>query len=283
MKNKFAVCLIPLALSLFGCATPVPVAQNFPMSDQLVANTVHHWDVVAADVVNTTLNAISANAVLQNRPIYVPRFADASSFESVFSDFLINHMVSKNMPVNVCSTAEGSKAQPGFLMDGPEVQINYEARIIRHRFNMPNPHPGEITILSAGVAVLRGIFESGNFSRDFKIASSIAGIGALEWWANYRGKTTRTELLITTTITENNRFIMRRGDIYYVPDEDARLFLETAAAPRFGCAGEGQKTASAKTRSEALNSVARTEMVEKAMYRINPHWTWSAEAMMLMP
>ena len=54
MKKTSAILIAGISSALFGCASPVPVAENFPVSYQKVARTAHHWDVVAGDLLAQT-------------------------------------------------------------------------------------------------------------------------------------------------------------------------------------------------------------------------------------
>lgn len=270
MKKRYALCLLPFALSLFGCASPVPVAQNFPATLQKVVRTAHHWDVVANDVVDQTIAAIHATPVLQNRAIFVPRFADASAFDASFRDFLITNMVNRNIPVNVCNSS--SLQSSAFIEESPEVQIHYEARVIQHRAGVPGYVPGMFTTLGAGVAVLHNATAS-DLSRG-EVNLGIIGFGALIDLARANvAIPTSTELLLTTTIAENNRFIMRRSDIYYVPDGDIDLFVDSIAQ-RSTCSDEKLALSdnNARTRADARSEASRAEMVIRDMRRVNPEW-----------
>lgn len=266
MNKRYALCLIPFALSLFGCASPVPVAQNFPASLQKVARTAHHWDVVANDVVEQTIATINSTPVLQNRAIFVPRFADASAFDASVRDFLITNMVNRNLPVSVCNSSSLQKS--GFMMEEPEVQIHYETRIIQHRAGVPQYVPGAFTALAAGVAVLRNAAAADLTRGEGNIG--IIGFGALLDAARANvAFPTSTELLLTTTIAENNQFIMRRSDIYYVPDGDVNLFIDSVAQ-RSMCSDEMIALSDSNTR--ARSDASRSDMVIRAMRRINPDW-----------
>jgi len=45
------------------------------------------------------------------------------------------------------------------------------------------------------------------------------------------GKTTRTELLVTTSMEWGQRFISRTSDIYYIDQGDAKLFMQPPPPP----------------------------------------------------
>lgn len=264
MKTRYALPLIPVVLSLIGCASPVPVAQTFPVSYQKVAQTARHWDVVAEDIVTQTVAAIDANPVLQKRSIFIPRAPGASAFDTSFRDFLINQMVNRGLPVSVCKTVPDQKA--GFQMEGPEVEVSYEARIIRHKDELPQYRPGLLTAIAAGVAVLHNATAVSLSRGDANVG--LIGLGAAaDLGIGHLASATRTELVVTTTIAENNRFILRRSDIYYVPDGDADLFFKRVAQ-RSNCQGEAMM-ATAGHQAGDMES-ARREMFMRNMRRTNP-------------
>jgi hypothetical protein len=275
MKMRYALCLLPMAATLFGCASPVPVAQNFPASLQKVARTAHHWDVVANDVVDQTIAAINSTPILQNRALFVPRIVDASAFDASFRDFLITNMVNRNLPVNVCKSSALQKS--GFMLESPEIQIEYEVRVIQHGARVPRYIPGLYTALGAGVSVLRNAAASDLTRGEENIG--IIGFGALIDLARANvALPTDTELLLTTTIAEDNRFIMRRSDIYYVPNGDVKLFINSVVQ-KSTCSDEmvalADNNAQVKANAEAANArteESRAQMVIRNMRRINPDW-----------
>lgn len=266
--------LYPLVLAVVGCASPVPIAQNFPASFQKVARTAHHWDVVAQDVVAQTNAAIEANPVLQKRGIFVSESHTNTAFNVAFRDFLINHMVGSGVPVSVCKTAPSGGT--GFAMDGADVEVHYEARIIGHGARTPHYVPGALTALAAGVRVIHNISE--NMSSSNQWAAGIGLAALTDVAASNLSGPTRTELIVTTTISENNRYIMRRSDIYYVPDADAQLFVQRVNK-HSPCAKEKTRVSKADLeRNEADLERSRRAMVDREMKRWSPGWQSQGDA-----
>lgn len=263
--NKTFVVLLPMVAALFGCASPAPVAQNFPISYQKVARTAHHWDVVANDVVAQTLQAITAKQQLQGRGIYVPA-ANSTAFNGAFRDFLITRFVDHGANVSVCRVVD---SKTGFALDAPDIEVSYDTRVIGHGGHMPDYRPGALTILASGVAVLRNAIEA-TWSRG---EANIALIGAAalgDVALGHAASTTRTEIVVTTTIAEQNRFVMRRSDIYYVPDADAKLFFQRVAQ-RSACP-EDKPVAAGAMPDTASDEFTRQEQVNREMRRFNPNW-----------
>lgn len=266
--NKQHFLLFPLVLVVVGCASPVPIAQNFPVSFQKVARTAHHWDVVAQDVVAQTNAAIEANPVLQKRGIFVSEANTNTAFNVAFRDFLINHMVGTGLPVSVCKSTPSDGT--GFAMDGTDVEVHYEARIIGHGARTPHYVPGALTALAAGVKVIHNISE--NMSDSSQWAAGIGLAVLTDVAASNLSSPTRTELIVTTTISENNRYIMRRSDIYYVPDADAQLFVQRVNK-HSPCVKEKTRVSKADSEPNAADlERSRRAMMDREMKRWSPGW-----------
>lgn len=252
-------------LCVGGCTTPVPVAENFPISYQKVARTAHHWDVIAADVVTQTANTLASTQRLQGRSVLVVPLARKTAFDAAFNDFMINQMVDRGIQVSVCELGG-----TGMIQD-PDVKVKYQARVIVHS-TAPQYHPGLLTALATGVYVARIIGES-DISRDAKGLLAVGAFGAIDAAAGYITLATRTEVVVTTTIEENNRFIMRRSDIYYVPDGDASLFLRRASQNALcPSSSRGETVSVSEEEKEEADHAARHELFVKNMRQVNPQW-----------
>jgi hypothetical protein len=262
--SKNLVLLVAVAAAAFGCASPVPVAENFPLTYQKVARTAQHWDVVAEDVVAQTAGVLAANQALQGRGVFIPPTARNTAFEATFRDFAINRMVDRGMQVSVCSSPGGSG-----MVSSPDVRVLYETRIIGHA-EMSRYRPGLLTALAAGVFVGRSVSDS-DLSRDGRGALGFGVAALADLAAGHISNPTHTELVVTTTIEENNRFIMRRSDIYYVPDGDRNLFTRHAAGSAL-CPPIPGAARAMTLLDPATDEQARHEMVVQSMRRSNPAW-----------
>lgn len=253
------VSIIAACITIAGCASPVPVAENFPLMHQRLARTAKHWDVVAMDVVQQTSAALQANPTLSGRPVLIGNDR-STAFNAAFRNFLTNHMVQTGLPVNVCPAA----SKPGFQMDAQAVEVHYEVQLVQHSARMPLYRPGALTALAAGVIVGRSLAVSHFDSTE----ASVIGLGLaalMDVGAGHLAQPTRAEIIITTTIAQENRFMFRRSDVYYVPEADAALFVSYYQARSF-C----PQTAS--TVPPRTDSDARDEMLAAAQRRSNPQW-----------
>lgn len=250
---------------LGGCAAPVPVAENFPVSYQKVARTARHWDVIATDVVTQTANTLATTQRLQGRPILVVPTTRNTTFDAVFNDFLITQMVDRGIPVSVCPVGG-----TGMIQD-PDLKVKYHARIVRHA-EAPQYRPGLLTALATGVFVARAIDES-DISRDARGLVGIAATGLIDAASGYMALATRTEVVVTTTIEEGNRFIMRRSDIYYIPDGDAGLF-STRVSHNPLCPSRSRDDSVALSAEEKADAErkSRYDLFVRNMRHTNPQW-----------
>jgi len=193
--------LLLLALTLSGCSSPVPVARNFSADMQYKVRSIHHWDIIAADVANQTLSTLHDDR-LMGRDVYVQRLDQDVPFLHGFRNYLITHLV------NGGASAVDSPA--GAL------EINYDTQLVWHASPRETYAPGLLTVLTGGILVLRS-----NPNPATLLGAAVAADLAKE----ILSAPTHTELAVNTHIKDNGRFIMRKSDTYYVEDMDKRLFM----------------------------------------------------------
>lgn len=208
MKIPYAILA---ALALAGCASQVPVAETYPVSYQKKAKASHHWDVMAADVVSQTEASLERNNYLSGRALYVAPSEEKTTFNRAFANFLTSQLVNRGLPV--ATRSEGA------------VMVQYETQLVRHNSDRPNYSPGMLTMLTAGVLVARDValYATG----ESLYLGGMAVIGAADLgFGHLAGGPTKTEVIVTTSIGDNGRYLMRKSDIYYLEDVDASLFVE---------------------------------------------------------
>lgn len=259
MRKNLILAVASAAIAT-GCASPVPVAQNFPLSHQKVARTAHHWDVVADDVVEQTTSTMKGFPSLDGRPVYVTPPAVNTVFDATFRDFLLNRLLARGVTVNVCPI----KQAVGFAQ-AAAVQVNYSTRVIQHSAHMSAYEPGALTALTSGVLAWH---ELALHASDPWIGAASVGTAALvDVWLGHAALPTRTEIIVTTTIVEDNHFLMRRSDVYYVPEADANLFSDRATRSD-DCPGAAMNSAQREIDQEKQELGARLER----LVRFNPDW-----------
>lgn len=213
MKISHAT-LIAVALATAGCASQVPVAQTYPVSYQKKAKASHHWDVLAADVVSQTEASLEKNNYLDGRALYVVPSEEKTTFNRAFANFLTSQLVNRGLPVS--TAREGA------------VTVQYDTQLVKHNSDRPNYSPGMLTMLTAGVLVARDV--ALHAAEESLYLGGMAVIGAADLgFGHIAGGPTKTEVIVTTSITANGRYLMRKSDIYYLEDADASLFIEAPA------------------------------------------------------
>ncbi len=203
--------LIAAALTAAGCASQVPVAQTYPVSYQKKAKASHHWDVLASDVVAQTEASLAKNDYLNGRLLYVMPAQEKTTFNKAFGNFLVSQLVNRGLPVS--PSREGA------------VTVQYETQLVQHNSERPNYSPGMLTTLTAGVLVARDIALYAPTEAQMLGGLALVGLADLGF-GHLAGGPTKTELIVTTSITADGRFVMRKSDIYYLEEADASLFVE---------------------------------------------------------
>ncbi len=205
MKTTAIITMLAL-MGISGCASQVPVAENFALSYQKKIKAAYHWDVVADDVVAQTLSALNKKDFLQGRPLYIQAAPESTDFNKGFRNFLITRMVNRDL--NVSDAPNGA------------VQVRYETQVVQHKSERTAYQPGTLTALAAGVLVARNIVRG-------SVAAQVAGVLGLDVLQGHAsGGPTKTELIVTTSITADSRFVMRKSDVYYLENADVDLFKE---------------------------------------------------------
>ena len=207
----FSASLIVAALATAGCASQVPVAETYPVSYQKKAKAAHHWDVLASDVVAQTEASLEKNDFLNGRVLYVMPPHERTTFNKAFGNFLVSQLVNRGLPVS--PRREGA------------VMVQYETQLVQHNSERPNYSPGMLTMLTAGVLVARDIALYAPTESQMLGGLALVGLADLGF-GHLAGGPTKTELIVTTSITADDRFVMRKSDIYYLEEVDASLFVE---------------------------------------------------------
>jgi len=219
---RFVSVLLILLLTA-GCYTQTPKPVSYEYSTQKKMQAAHHWDILAQDVV-CQIKVILAKAGYINQPVYVKPACGASlglcaphnesSFDEGFYDLLVSNLVNEGIQVSI--------EEKGALVVTNKVQVVYHTENRRTR---PAP-PGFITAAAAVVAglgwVIRDAREYGGWQEE-GLAWGLAGVAGAGMYDYMSGRFTtlpHSEVLITTSIKDYNRYLMRKTDIYYINDPD---------------------------------------------------------------
>ena len=213
------------AVLLAGCSTlDVPRADNYPATGQKKARAVHHWDVLAEDVAVRIAEKIAAWPAGEH-PIHITG-ADDTSFNQGFLKLLRVRLLDKGVALSTGPTA---------------VELEVQTQVVQHQSvgprNVPLPLP--LTMLGAGVGVWRD-WETHYANRSLLPGVSTAiGVGAglaldvarMHTQGLAAGGPTFTEVLVTTTLKTQDRYLAGSADMYYIERADSVLYQAEQSVP----------------------------------------------------
>lgn len=204
--NICRICglLALMGLLLLPACSRVPVASNHVVSLQKKAKSAHHWDLLADDVAAQINQAINSNSISVKKRFAIAPPNSESSFNKAFNNFLINGLV--NHGITVTNDKNDVSA------------LSFEIQLIKHNSSRYTHIPGSFSLLANGLWVLRNASDYAQF-----VVPAMALDAALTL---YSGPQTHIELVVTSSIYENNHYVYRRSDIYYIEAEDVDLFRE---------------------------------------------------------
>ena len=208
-RYAYAALAGVLCVGLVGCShAPIPVAENFPYTAQKKVRSAGHWDAVAQHVASTTLARLGQTPAA-GMTLQVSLPSAPSAFDRAFRELLITRLVNEGKTV-----VESA--------DAP-IKVSYQAQLVRHNSDRPHFVPGLFTAITAGVYVAH--YLGVHAHQDAAMAGGL-GYAVLADVASsqYTGGPTHTELILTTTIMQGDRYLVRNTDVYYIEDSDATLF-----------------------------------------------------------
>jgi len=198
-----------------GCShAPIPVAENFPYTAQKKVRSAGHWDAVAGHVVSSTLTRLAQTSAADSA-LQVVLPASPTAFDRAFRELLITRLVNDGKTV--------------VERDDAPVKVSYQAQVVRHNSGRPHFVPGLFTAITSGVYVAHYLGVKAH--QDAALAGGLGyAVIADVASSQYTGGPTHTEIILTTTIMQGDRYLVRNTDVYYIEDSDATLF-QTVRGP----------------------------------------------------
>ena len=214
MSIRSGIALLGAVL-MAGCATPyspVPLATNYPTSTQSKAQAAAHWMVITSHIEKELLPTLKS---MPNRRLYVAP-GQATPFNQAMRGQLITELVRDGQLV----------AKNG---DGA-VTIDIDTQVIEFSPKRPQyKFTGERSALAAGAWVITGV----EHSNAWLATVAIAGHDAYSWFHSQfaPGPTPKTEIIITVSVSDAQRYIARSTSVYYVTDSDRSLYGGSDSQP----------------------------------------------------
>ena len=203
------------SILLGGCSGRIPEPVTYKYTQQNKMQASHHWEVLAKDLSNRINNQLIITDHI-DASVYVKQTCgdeskpcaplETSTFNEAFRDLLITNLVDYGVP---------TKKE----IEEDTIEINYKVQIVRHNTDrVRSLQPGLMTSLSAAVMVLR------NAPTNLIILATgvMTDIANTSFTANGH-----YEVIITTSMMTNNKYLFRASDIYYINDRDFWHYQDT--------------------------------------------------------
>lgn len=193
-----------------GCAAPfteAPLVTNFQTSKQQKLQAAAHWNVIAGDVASQLSNALKTK-----RPLFVNQSWVKTEFDRAFSNQLMSALVASGFTV--------------MKAPGAALSVNIDTQAVHFSANRPQyNHVGTATALTAGVWALH----QAQTTAGGGLFAAVASADAYSWFRSEfaSGATPQTEIIVTTSVTDDTQYVARNTSIYYVADSDSRMYEYT--------------------------------------------------------
>jgi hypothetical protein len=167
-----------------------------------------HWQTLAKDLSNRINNELIISDNIETAVYVKPTCGDettpcdeneTSTFNEAFRDLLITSLYNFGIPTESRPSADS-------------IKVLYKVQVVRHNTNrVRSIQPGLLTTLSAAVIVLRNAP-----SELILLATGVAADVANNSYAT----SGHYEVIITTSMIDNEKYLFRASDIYYINDKD---------------------------------------------------------------
>ncbi len=211
--SLFLLFCLPLLIT--SCSSRMPEPITFPYSQQKKMRASGHWEILAGDLANRINNELILSDNIETAVYVKPTCGDeitpckaneTSTFNEAFRDLLITSLYDYGIPTRSKSTPES-------------IEALYKVQVVRHNAKRTRTmQPGILTTLSTAVAVLR------NAPSELILLATgvVADIANTSYTVNGH-----YEVIITTSMIENGKYLFRASDIYYINDKDFYQYQET--------------------------------------------------------
>lgn len=211
MKALMTPVIVALSLGLAACASQVPVPTTYPINFQHKMQAAHHWDLLATDVAERLSGSLAGlRSGSQPVVLYVRESRCCTSeFNQAFRNLLITHLMDKGF---------GITEDP----EATALTVEYDVQLVSHNDRgFIRPTPGLFSGLAALAGSLFGLVEAGSPGGAVAVGSL-----ALDVAPGYIvSPHPDSEVIVTTSVTNRDRYVTRMRDIYYVSDTNVHQYL----------------------------------------------------------
>ncbi|MCL1979870.1 MAG: hypothetical protein FWG62_02190 [Proteobacteria bacterium] len=220
MRNRWMVGLL---LVVVGCAAGCTRGPGAFFGGQEELDSAQQWNVLA----NHVADRVSRELVQQhlNSSVYVRHACGTPgkcggegtfAFDEGFNDLLTTQLVNFGVP---------TAASP----EHANLTLEYKVQTVYHSsgFGAWNwPKPGTLIALASGIVVLE--------DAPWEL---VAAATAAEMYRNNQGASGHYQVIITTSILDQKRYLMRTSDIYYLNNANLWHFKPSAPAKEIQLTG----------------------------------------------
>ena len=200
------VFILLLFIVMAGC-TRIPQPAPYAYTEQQKMQASHHWDVLASDVANQINNQLIQSDYI-DKAVFVKNTCGSDAvpcergqttqFNEAFRDLLITRLVHFGVPTSI----EKQVA---------DIKVDYKVQVVYHAADRPTVAPGSLTALSTAILVFR------NASINVQALAMAAGLDIISAASPRNG---HHEVIITTSMVADGKYLFRNSDIYYINDPD---------------------------------------------------------------
>lgn len=213
---RYLVIILTLTL-LSACVTNKPQAESFPQSEQKKLMAAQHWNLVSKDAVTQTRLVLANKGFAPQTPLYIlPN--TKTVFNYAFRKYLIANFIKDGAVVS--TKKEGA------------LEIEFDTQVITHSDKLNPEKHGYATAGVAGFWVLRDVLEHLN---PLNALATIGAAGAYDLNKAKNPGETNVELLLTTSIINQDRYVMLNADAYYIEHTESKLFEPCRGRNRKHC------------------------------------------------
>lgn len=201
--------VVPILLLVFflSSCSRIPQPASYAFSEQQKMQAAHHWDVLASDVANQINNRLIITDYV-DKSVYVKttcgsdatpcKQGQTTQFNEGFRDLLITRLVNFGVPTSLEKKVS-------------DIEVNYKVQVIYHASNRYTLAPGTLTVLTAAISVFR------HAPSTLQMLALAAGVDIANSAAPVNG---HYEVIITTSMVTDEKYLFRTSDIYYINDPD---------------------------------------------------------------
>ncbi len=198
---------ILIVFIFMAACTRFPQPASYAYSEQQKMQASHHWDVLASDVANQINNQLIQSDYI-DKAVFVKSTCGSDAvpcergqttqFNEAFRDLLITRLVHFGVPTSI----EKQVA---------DIKVDYKVQIVYHAANRSTTAPGALTVLTAAILVVR------NAPIEIQALALAAGLDIMDAASPRNG---HYEVIITTSMVADGKYLFRTSDIYYINDPD---------------------------------------------------------------